>query len=216
MKKSQLKNIIREVIKEQLGGGTSGPLGNFMGTTEAVPCTQSGGIAPTNWAIVSGVGWQPKDFNQPGRIDIQGCYRVQDPNGNMIDGSHGQAMNVKIDGLGADPNAWYVMGNYNTTMLGGTSSPNFPTQPYCSNPIATITMYTLGTSVFTLSGNSPSGYNFPNTLPVGQGCTPNFSGPVIVCNKKEGWDKGGMCEPITSTGNAIYGGMPGNPGWTSI
>jgi len=191
MKKSQLRKIIRESIK-QLMTEQTGQMGNFQGSTEVIPCTLSGGIRPIEWAWTI-VAWQPWSYNQPGKIDISGCYRVEDTNGNLITSHHSATSNVKVNGLGADPNAWYILGNYSTS----------PTP--CSNPIATITMHTGG--ITQVPG-------FPMAFPPGQGCTPNFSGPVIQCKKNPvHWKFGGTCEEVTSSSPS---GIPGNPGWTSI
>ena len=194
MKKYQLKNIIRESVKGLMTEQT-GQMGNFQGSTEVIPCTLSGGIRPIEWAWTI-AGWQPWSYNQPGKIDINGCYRLEDNNGNLITSpgfSHPVTSNVKVNGLGADPNAWYILGNYNTM------------QTSCPNPIATITIHT---------GGITQGLGLPIAFPPGQGCTPNFSGPVIQCKKNPvHWKFGGTCQEVTSSSPS---GISGNPGWTSI
>ena len=189
MKKSQLKNIIRESIKQLMSEQPQ--QGNYTLTNlNLTPCNIPGGHSPTSW-FYSFTGWMPSDWNHPSAQTFSNiCVLVNDPSGNVLSNS-----SALLNG----PNVSDTSGNTYRMQA------QFSQGQSCPNPQLILTAHA--------SHTHPA---LPDSLPVGDpnGCNPNFSGPVIKCKKNETHPKfGGTCVEVLSDSPST---MPGNPGWLSI
>ena len=198
MKKSQLKKLIRESIKQLMSEQPQqGNLKVSGGNLSLVPCNVPGGHLPTQWSY-SFIGWSPISTNQPGTQTLNSpCIILNIPNGDPFplygdpayDGSVGPGAAVTD-----------TSGNVYRMYIGGIYS-----HSSCPNPQLTLTVHTSWTTNIV-----------PDALPPGDpnGCNPNFSGPVIKCKKNETHPKfGGTCVEVLSDSPST---MPGNPGWYTI